>query len=94
MARKISSSQGRGVAKNGAPEAPAPENRFEVFADVDLDSVVMQVVLHHAMIGPPQPGFRFNAGAIEVSFNAHCTDIDTMIDALKAARKALRKAGA
>lgn len=93
MARKISSSQGRGVAKNGVPEATAPENRFELFADVDLDGVAMMIGLHHAMIGPPRPGFLLNTGAIEVNFNVHHTDIDTMIDALKDVRKALRKAG-
>lgn len=69
-------------------------NRFEAFADIDIDSAVLQVGLQHCAIGPAGPAMRVNAGAVEVQIRAHISDIDAMIDALKAARKKLRKVAA
>lgn len=70
-----------------------PDYRFEPLANIDIDSASFQVGLHHYHIGPCRPGFVINAGAIEISVNAHHTDIDAMINALKLARKKLRMAG-
>lgn len=64
---------------------------FEPLADIDVDGAVFQVGVHHYPIGPARPGFIVNAGAIEIRFNAHHTDIDAMIEALKSARRKLRK---
>ena len=69
----------------------APAYRFEALADIDVDSAVFQVGLHHHPVGPARPGFVINTGAVEVRFNAHRTDIDAMIEALKSARRKLRK---
>lgn len=65
-------------------------NRFEVFADIDIDGAVMQVGLKHYAIGPPGPAFHFGTGAIEVTICGHITDVDTMIEALEKGRKKLR----
>lgn len=67
-----------------------PENWFEVFYDSDIDGAVLQVGLLHAPIGPPRPAIRVGTGAVEITVNGHHTDIDTMIEALKAARRRLK----
>lgn len=67
-----------------------PENRFEVFFDSDIDGAVLQVGLLHAVIGPPRPAIRVGTGAVEITVNGHHSDIDTMIDALKAVRRRIR----
>lgn len=64
-------------------------NRFEVFADIDIDGASLQVGLQYYAIGPAAPALRVNAGAVEVQIRAHITDFDAIIDALKAARKKL-----
>jgi hypothetical protein len=69
---------------------PRP-NHFEVFADIDIDGAALRVGLLHYALGPPGPAMQVNAGAVEVQIRAHITDIDAMIDALKAARKKLRQ---
>jgi hypothetical protein len=68
------------------------ENRFDVIVDSDIDGAVLQVGLQHSMIGPPRPAIRVHTGAVEIVLNAHHTDIDTLIDGLKAARRLLKKA--
>lgn len=69
-------------------------NRFEAFADFDTDGAAFRVGLQHYAIGPAGPAIQINTGALEIQFRAHITDIDAMIDGLKQARKALRKAAA
>lgn len=66
-------------------------NRFEEFADFDTDGAVFRVGLQHHAIGPASPAIQINTGALEIQFRAHVTDIDTLIDGLKAARKKLKK---
>lgn len=70
------------------------EARFEAFADFDADGAAVQVGLQHFVIGPPGPAIRINTGALEIQFTAHITDIDTLIDGLKQARRRMRKAEA
>ena len=68
-----------------------PKNRFEPFTDIDIDGAVFQVGLQHCMIGPPRTAMHIGTGAIEITICMHCTDIDSVIDALNTARKKLRK---
>lgn len=70
---------------------PKPENWFEPFADLDTDGAVFQVGLQHYAIGTPGPAIHISTGALDLQFNAHITDLDALIEGLKAARKALLK---
>lgn len=74
--------------------AAAKKHRFEDFADFDIDGAAVQVGLQHFPIGQSGPFIRINTGAIELVISAHETDIDNLIDGLKAARRAMRKAEA
>lgn len=65
--------------------------QFETLADIDVDGAAVRVGLNHYPAGPARPGFVINTGAVEVQFNVHHTDIDAMIEALKSARRKLRK---
>jgi len=66
--------------------------RFEEFADFDIDGAMVRVGLQHYPIGAPGPCITINTGAVEVVIRAHESDIDTLIDGFKAARKKIRKA--
>ena len=71
--------------------AKKPTHRFEEIADLDVDGAVVQIGLEHFPIGPARPAIWINTGAVEVRFNVHHTDIDTLIDGLKAAKRELKK---
>lgn len=90
-ARKTSAA----TPKSAAPKAPQTvsldNNRFEAFVDFDTDGCVVQVGLRHFAIGNPAPAVRLNTGALELIFTAHSTDMDTLIDGFKEARRELRK---
>ena len=71
-----------------------PKFRFEEFADFDVDGACVHIGLEHYPIGPARPAIRINAGAVEVRCHVHHTDIDAMIDGLKAAKRELKKLAA
>lgn len=62
-------------------------NRFEQFAETDVDGAVLRIGLEHYVAGPPSPAILINTGAVELTFRAHASDIDLIIDAFKAARR-------
>lgn len=66
-------------------------NRFDALADIDTDGAVFQVGVQHFAIGPPAPAIFISTGALELKFTAHISDIDNIIDALKEARKELKR---
>lgn len=71
--------------------AKTDPNRFEAFVDFDTDGAAFQVGLQHFAIGPAGPAIRINTGALELKYTAHLSDIDSLIDGLKKARKRLRE---